>query len=595
MFIVTASVAARMIAEALYLVLLVVLPAALNPLGVLAFEPLKASMLRAGAALLAAAWLVYRFCGGSRLEVGSNPVVRAGIAVIALAALSTALSIEPALSFFGSFDRGMGWLSLAAGGVLLITGADLFADERRRERAVRALVLGAAVPCAYALVQRAGLDPLHWTDLGAPGSTLASPTFLGGYLVMVAPFAAYLVISHARDASLVYAGWLALAIAIAGVTVLTTIRAPLLGLIAGVMTFAALARGRRRIGRLEIAAASGLLVLALALAIAAAGPSGIAGLQRFTNIARASDSSVERLTTWQDALRLPLGNAFRIVLGYGPEAQQALFERAEATVRITQSEQWDRAHDLLLDTWLTGGLAGVAALLVLLVSAVRATWAARDRARLLSAAVLAALVAHLVETAFAFETVVTSALFWAILALAAGLSTKPASTIGRGRPRLAIVAGVAGLAVAPLLVTPAAADALYGSARRSDYLAGAQLKEVAAAWAPWVEELPRSAALDWQQVASRRNDPSARARAEADLQTAARRAPFDPVPRLRLTRFYLAQDQLEQAEQACQAALTLAPYRASAWDACTDVSRRSARADEAAARRARAEELRRAP
>jgi O-antigen ligase len=568
-------------AEATLLLLLIILPAAFNPAGALAFEPLKTSFLRAAAVIIAVAWLAKPH----RVDVGAHPIVRAGLVVVGVGALSTALSVEPRLSFLGSFDRGMGWLSLAAGGVLLLTAADVFSDDRRRERGISAVVLGAVVPCGYALLQRVGLDPVTWTTLGAPGSSMASPTFLGGYLVLVAPFAAYKTVCAGRSgAGLRYAGWLALLLVICMVILLTTIRGPILGLVAGAVGFVLL--WRRQLGRIEIGAAVGVLVVSLALA----GATGISGLQRFVNVARLGDSSVERLTVWGDAVRIPLGDPMRALVGFGPETQAAVLEHGEATVRLTQNQQWDRAHDLLLDTWLTGGLVGVAALLVLVGSAVRSVGRVGG---VLPAAILAALVGHLVEVSFAFHTVVTGAWFWVVLGLAASL--RPLKTQGASRQRAALVtvAAAAGLVLSPLMLAPAVADALYGSARRANLEVGAGLEELAAGWAPWAEELPRAAGLDWLQVANRRNDPAALARAEANLREAAARAPLEPVPHLRLVRFFLTHSDVDAAERECQLALTAGPYRAAVWDTCADVSATRGLLDEAPARRARAEELRR--
>ena len=608
-------VAAR-VSEGTWLVLLVLLPAAFNPAGVLAFEPLKTSLLQLAAIIIAVGWLAHRLLGSPTIDVGAHPVVRAGLTLIGLAAVATALSIEPGLSFFGSFDRGMGWLSLAAGGVLLLSAADLFSDECRRERAISALILGSAVPCGYALLQRTGLDPVTWTTLGAPGSSLGSPTFLAGYLVIVAPFALYRVIGRVHSATsggpgtaLGYAGWLALLLIVCAVTVQATIRGPILGLAAGLLAFAVLARPRSGTSRsargeraLHVAGAAALLLVGGAAAVAATGGAGMLGLQRFLKIAQGGDSSVERLTVWQDALRIPLSDPLRILVGFGPETQSAVLERGEATVRLTQNQQWDRAHDLLLDTWLTGGVLGVAILLVVLGCALRSAWQARAHApgSLLPVAVLAALAGHLVEVSFAFHTVVTGALFWMLLGLAASLTPRRhthtsvlAAPKGR-RPTawLAATGAVAGLLLLPLVVVPAVADALYGAARRANYEDGAQQEEVAARFAPWVEELPRAAALDWQQVANRRTDPAVRARVAIDLREAAARAPMEPLPQLRLTRFYLVQGDLDAAEQACQRALETGPYRAAVWDACADVSARRGLSTEAPIRRARGEALR---
>ena len=86
---------AARVAEGTWLALLVLLPAAFNPAGVLAFEPLKTSLLQAGAVVIAVTWLAHRLLRPPTVDVGAQPVVRAGLALIGLAAVSSALSIEP--------------------------------------------------------------------------------------------------------------------------------------------------------------------------------------------------------------------------------------------------------------------------------------------------------------------------------------------------------------------------------------------------------------------------------------------------------------------------------------------------------------------
>src|SRR5207249_946534 len=141
--------------------------------------------------------------------------------------------------------------------------------------------------------------------------------------------------------------------------------------------------------------------VAFALALSATGGSGIEGLRRFALIAQGSDSSVERLTVWRDAVGLPLSDPLRTGVGFGPETQAAVFERAEATVRLGQNQQWDRAHNLLLDAFLSGGVVVVFALVALIGVSIVGTWRIRSRVgpeeRWLAAAVLGAVVGHVVE------------------------------------------------------------------------------------------------------------------------------------------------------------------------------------------------------
>jgi Tfp pilus assembly protein PilF len=61
---------------------------------------------------------------------------------------------------------------------------------------------------------------------------------------------------------------------------------------------------------------------------------------------------------------------------------------------------------------------------------------------------------------------------------------------------------------------------------------------------------------------------------------------------VRLLRMYLSRDRLTDAEAACQQALAAGPFRATAWEACADVSSRAGRTDEARERRDRANSLR---
>jgi hypothetical protein len=321
-----------------------------------------------------------------------------------------------------------------------------------------------------------------------------------------------------------------------------------------------------------VIAALGFVAVTVLLAVAATGGAGIRSLGRFLSVATSGDSSVERLVVWRDALGLPLGDPLRALVGFGGEAQAIAFERAEATVRLTQNQQWDRAHNLVLDTWLTGGVMGVFALVALIVTVAFSLRPARREHSLLVAAVLAAVIGHVVEASFAFETPTSSMVFWVVLGLAASLTPR------LGRPaalRFGAPLGVVALLVAPLLATPAIGDALYGAGS----------PEAASQWVPWAEEPIRVAGFARGRVSDYE-------RAEADLREAARRAPNLPTPHVRLLRLYLGRDRLADAEAECQAALASGPYRAAVWDACGDVSARAGRVDEVRSRRTRADHLR---
>jgi O-antigen ligase len=635
---VKAAALARGVAEGLCLILLVTLPAIFNPFGGQPIDPIKASLLRSGAALIAASWLASRLVRAApAADVAANPVVKAGLVVLGATTVSAALSINPRLSFFGSYYREMGWLTTAAGVVLLVVGSELWSDAGRRERIITAVLAGAVLPGAYAVVQQVGRDPVPWRNLGGPASTFGSPTFFGGFLILVAPFALYRVAvtgqaiasgGGGRAVYPKYAVYLALLLILAALVTLTTIRGPLVGLVAEVLVFALLiARSLPgRVRRLALAAAAAFLVLTLALSVAAAGSAGLQGLARFVGASRSGTnptssflSASDRLVVWSAALPLPLGSPLRALVGFGPEMQLPALQGAEPAARTTPTEggQWDRAHNLFVDTWLTGGALGVAALLALLATLARELWRTMSdgtgREPLLAAALLAGLVGHLVEVTFSFETVVTGSLFWVLVALGAALiqprfaPTRIAS--GRARGVAVAAAGVAGVLLVPVLWAPSIADNLYGRATRADQSGAVRTAavraEVAANWAPWVAEMSRLAGLSWQAVGLQRDGEAGEqllARAESQLQEAVRRGPYDPFGHLRLARLYLAwarrgpltrtaDDLLGKAEQACALALEDSPYLPRTWQGCAEVSRERGQVDEAATRTERAREL----
>ncbi len=152
--------------------------------------------------------------------------------------LSGFFSLNPSDSWWGSAERGLGLFSLAALLGLAATAArvmppgDLF---------LRVLVAASLPVSLFALVQKAGLDPLWGAQLGRRvGSTMGNPVLLGAWLVMVLPLTALAAwrapTSRTRAAALVALALQALALLFTGA------RGATLGLVAGVV-FALLVAG----------------------------------------------------------------------------------------------------------------------------------------------------------------------------------------------------------------------------------------------------------------------------------------------------------------------------------------------------------------
>ena len=199
----------------------------------------KLLVLLAGAAVCALAWK------GTRPSRAFMLVLLASAAWLMVA---SALSTNPALSFFGSTWRRYGAVSQLA--VLLMAWFIAQNGARGRTIVVRGIAVACTIAAAYGIAQYSGWDPLlpraayHigegvWTIVRPPG-TLGYVSYFATVLLMGGFLSLWLAHSETVPAR----RWLAYgAAALCFVAMaLTGTRAALLGLAAGVLT-AALLRG----------------------------------------------------------------------------------------------------------------------------------------------------------------------------------------------------------------------------------------------------------------------------------------------------------------------------------------------------------------
>jgi tetratricopeptide (TPR) repeat protein len=99
-------------------------------------------------------------------------------------------------ALFGQYGRYQGLIPYI---VIILLGAlvaDAFADDRHLP--MLALLWAGAIVGAYAIVQVLDLDPIVWSQAGEEkrwaGSTLGNPNFTGGFLGIVLPLAAALIV-----------------------------------------------------------------------------------------------------------------------------------------------------------------------------------------------------------------------------------------------------------------------------------------------------------------------------------------------------------------------------------------------------------------
>ena len=357
-------------------------------------------LVRAIAIFMAAAWALLAVQHGlawvrrGLRRVARSPAILAGLAVTATTLLAASFSVSPAISWWGSLNRRDGGFTDLA---YLVVFASAGYCIRRRDQVVRLmdLLTLASLPITfYALLQRAGADPLPWTDDATRlSSTLANPDFLGAWLILAIPMTAwglYLTLRHEQRRDWgrigVYAGALVLQLLVLDFTAARGATLGLLGGAAAAGLALAAARGRRlavRVGLAFILLGSALLVV-LNLPLPAVQPlRSLPVVERFAHVLDSSDGSSQvRLLLWRSSLRLlgphaPLVDAegrsdwpwpVRDAVGYGPESTIVVSEAVmppELAHFERPLKRWDRAHNETFDLLLTRGALGLIAFLAL--------------------------------------------------------------------------------------------------------------------------------------------------------------------------------------------------------------------------------------
>ncbi len=434
-----------------------------NPRSARVFEPDKWAWLIL-LALLGLAGLSLRALGSrpdprALIEGWLHPLPLAGTAFSASLVLSSWLAPQSQVALWGAYRRGQGlWAGLAL--LLLFAAARATGSgDEAGTRWSRAVALATVPAALYALLQRLGIDSLHWDIYGSGPSErafgpLGNPIFLGAWLAMAAPIClAALAAARAdrragRSASIgpPLAYGLAFVLAVAGLLASQS-RGPLLGMATGLVLLALLAalcgaRVRRASGALAAAALALLALVALAGA-------GLPGLGRLADLLDPDSRTFRaRQAVWEAMAELARAEPARWLTGYGPDNLSYVLPRQlpDAAIQLAPEQYFDRAHNLLWETWSTAGLLGLASLLLL-------HWAAFDR----GLRRLGLLFGRPDRSALAASMIIGTGLGWLLPAVG-------------GRPALAAPAAMAGL-LAGALVAAAWLAARRARQRRAGHAA----------------------------------------------------------------------------------------------------------------------------
>jgi tetratricopeptide (TPR) repeat protein len=208
------------IIEAGWLFALVFIPSYFNLLSSRHFEPDKATSLRAIVLIMVAAGIIRALelrshapartaplAAGQSLpkriwqRLNSIPLVLPTLLYALVFLFATAMSVVPATSFWGSYQRLQGtYTNLSYVGLAMMIVLTL----RRREqldRLITLAILGSLPAVGYGLIQHYQIDPLPWKGdvVSRVASTMGNSIFVAAYLIMIVPLAIYRAITAFQE------------------------------------------------------------------------------------------------------------------------------------------------------------------------------------------------------------------------------------------------------------------------------------------------------------------------------------------------------------------------------------------------------------
>jgi O-antigen ligase/tetratricopeptide (TPR) repeat protein len=346
-------------------------PSALN-----AFDLTKASFTHALAWGLLGTLIVIALGDGFRIPL--SPIFLAFYAVVAVEVFTTITAENQYVALYGEVGRYLGLTTHAV--LALIAVAVAVSIDYPRRTSWLAWTIGAAATLAglYAVEQFRGLDPVQWADVSSrlrPFSTFGNADFYGQFLAVVATGCAAALVFVRQRRRLTGAVALLAVFSVALMLVVQT-RGSFLGIVAGAVAVGALWLRRAGLSPrvlLRFAMATGVAAIALVVMLVAT-PLG----SRLLDIGRGIGLR-DRVLLYQSGMQMFLDHPF---LGVGFEnfaVAYPRYQQAEWFAIAGMNSTNTSAHNWILHVAATTGIVGLLASLALLAAFTIHAWRrARD-------------------------------------------------------------------------------------------------------------------------------------------------------------------------------------------------------------------------
>ncbi|KKT57818.1 MAG: Tetratricopeptide TPR_1 repeat-containing protein [Candidatus Giovannonibacteria bacterium GW2011_GWC2_44_9] len=358
----------------------------------------------------------------------TSPIFWAVLAIVGVLTLSTIFGENPYRSFWSNYERMEGLvthLHLLAYFIILIC---MFKNETDWRRFFYSSIAVSFIITAYSYLQFMGKLEIHQSS-DRLDATLGNSTYLAIFLIFNIFLAAYFLFKPARQLARLAVGqaggeqriWIRSILAFViimeiPVVFFTATRGAILGLIGGAVLFSILIvwlEGSRRSKILAVSVVGVVLVL-FGTFFVLKNTDFINKnyvLKRFTDISLKEQTIKSRFTIWGMALE---GFKEHPILGWGPENFNLVFNKYYKPQLWPQEPWFDRAHNVIFDWLIHGGILGLLAYLGVFILSLYTLWK-KQQDKLAKAIFTALFAAYFFHNLFVFDNLTSYFMFFAIL------------------------------------------------------------------------------------------------------------------------------------------------------------------------------------
>ncbi len=334
--------------------------------------------------------------------------------------------LDPYRSFWGNIERGEGLLTVYHLFIFFILISSLFREKKEWLRFFSISVFVSLIISFYALGQKLGVGFLLPSAGGTRlTGTIGNASFLAAYLLLNIFLCLFLFVNKKKLGWRIFYGSVFLFEAY--ILFQTETRGALLGFFGGLLLLALLSIIFSKNKKLKLGFV-GLFLLLIVSAVSIwlcrdqSWVNNVNALRRLTTISTTDVTTQSRLLGWQAAWR---GWQDRFFLGYGYENYNIAFNKYFPALiyRDPGSRVWfDRAHNIIFDQAVTGGIFGILAYLSIFGLSIWILFSKRRCYNIGSFVLISLLAAYFVQNLFVFDTLGTYILFYSVLGFLAYLS-----------------------------------------------------------------------------------------------------------------------------------------------------------------------------